>query len=421
MLSDLPNSLLAWGSPPDGSFGQPTTANGPRALTRGQRSFFAASAAGEAALKIAAVAHRVEVLSLADVPGLDVIAETPSHVSLRQASQSLCDVVICDLDHTEPDEVKAIIDVFPNTPVVCLISEHTPAFRVVDSQTFGCKEFIRKPFDAEDVVLALQGVVTQGGSRGKSICLIGASGGAGVTTVACNLAVALARMGHVGLIDADLSFGNVAQYFDCTPQYTIANVCSCDHIDQVSLRAAMIETEQGVSVLARPNDITERGKVTPGKAAGLMHAACRTFNFVVVDLFRHLDELVGSFMLRSDLVLIVTEMNVSSANNARRIRDALVKEGFDSRCVAPLLNRVSKRSAHALTPPDVEKVLGPIFATIPNDFPAALSASDRGQPIEPNSPITKAIRQIAARIAGNKTDKPRGGARLMRLLKGAAS
>ena len=172
-------------------------------------------------------------------------------------------------------------------------------------------------------------MVTHGGSRGKSICLIGASGGAGVTTVACNLAVALARMGPVGLIDADLSFGNAAQYFDRTPHYTMASVCTCDQIDQVSLRAAMIETEHGVSILARPNEITERGKVTPGKAAGLMHAACRAFHFVVVDLFRQLDELVGTFMLRSDLVFIVTEMNVSSINNARRIRSALVEEGFD--------------------------------------------------------------------------------------------
>ncbi|UCG32839.1 MAG: AAA family ATPase [Phycisphaerales bacterium] len=372
-------------------------------------------------MKIAAIAHCADALSLAGVPGLDVIAETTDESSLHRAGQSLCDVVICDLDQAEPHEVKAVINFFPSTPVVALISEHTPAFRVVDAQSFGCKEFIRKPFDAKNVAIALQSVVVQGGSRGKSICLIGASGGAGVTTIACNLAVALAPKGRVGLIDADLSFGNVAQYFDRTPQYTIANVCSCDHIDQVSLKAAMIETEHGVSILARPNEISERSKVTPGKAAGLMHAASRTFNFIVVDLFRQLDERVGSFMLRSDLVLIVTEMNVSSANNARRIRDALVKEGFDTRCVAPVLNRVSKRSAHALTPPDVEKVLGPIFATIPNDFPAALSASDRGQPIEPHSPIAKAIQRMAESIAGSKTDEPRTGARLMRLLKGAAS
>jgi Flp pilus assembly CpaE family ATPase len=138
-----------------------------------------------------------------------------------------------------------------------------------------------------------------------------------------------------------------------------------------------------------------------------------------VDLFRQLDELVGTFMLRSDLVFIVTEMNVSSINNARRIRSALVEEGFDPGCVAPVLNRVSKRSAHALTPPDVEKVLGPIFATIPNDFPAALRAC--GQPIEPHSPIARAIQELAARIAGTQTDRPRTGARLMRLLKGVAS
>ena len=371
-------------------------------------------------MKIAAIAHQIDSLSLVDVPGIEIVAESADLASLRLAASTLCDVVLCDLDRAESADLREVTDLLGGTPIVGFLSEDTEAFRVVDAQRCGCSEFVPKPFKPEEVITAVHRAVGDRSSQGKTICLVGASGGAGATTIACNLAVQLASAGKVGLIDADLSFGNVAQYFDQTPRHTIADVCECDSIDQVSLGAAMVETEYGVSLLARPAEMSERAKVTPGKASGLLYTASRTYNYVLVDLFRQLDELVGSFMLRSNLLLIVTEMNVTSANNARRIRQALLQEGFAEERIAIILNRVTKRSAHALTQADLENTLGPFFAVIPNDFPAALRASDQGKPIDPNSPITKALREMAAKITGIENQKLRTGARFMRLLKGAA-
>jgi len=372
-------------------------------------------------VKAAAVAHRMDSLSLADVPGIEVVAESTDLASLRLAASTLCDVVLCDLDQAELTDLEEITELFPGTPLLGFISQETDAFRVVDAQRHGCKEFVRKPFNPEDVTTTLRRIVEGTTSRGKVICLIGASGGAGTTTLACNLAVQLAPMGKVGLIDADLSFGHVAQYFDQTPRHTIADVCDCDQIDQVSLAAAMVETDYGVSLLARPNEMSERYKVTSGKASGLVHTASHMYNYVVVDLFRQLDELVGSFIFRAHLVMIVAEMNVASANNARRIRQALLAEEFAPDRLAVVLNRASKRSAHVVTAADLEGPLGPLFATIPNDFPAALRASDQGKPIEAHSVISNAIRQMARKIAGLPEQKPRSGARFMRLLRGVAS
>ena len=140
-----------------------------------------------------------------------------------------------------------------------------------------------------------------------------------------------------------------------------------------------------------------------------------------MDLPRQLDDFVGNIVMRSNPVLIVAEMNVASVSNAKRIRSALLEEGLAENRVGVVLNRTTKRSAHALTEDDMRQTLGPLFALIPNDFPAALQASDQGIPIDSSSRICKAIQQMAETIAGSQSETVENKSRFMRLLKGGVS
>ena len=372
-------------------------------------------------MRITIIAHNVDPKSLEVVPGIDVIAETSDADSLNQSAATLCDVVLCDVDHTVLAEFEEIVRLFPSARLVGLVSESTNAFSVIEAQNCGCVEFVRKPVDAEHLAEVLQRTAGEGHHQGKTICVIGASGGAGATTIACNLAVALKEMGKVGLIDADLTFGGVSQYFDTQPGHTLADVCGCEQIDMVTLESAMEETSSGVHVLGRPDHVSERHKITPGKVAAVIHTASGMYHYTVIDLPRQLDDMVGHIMLRSTLVLVITETNVGSVNNAKRISSALVEEGLPRDRVAVVLNRAAKRTPHAVTPADVGRIMGSVYAVIPNDFPAALHASDRGMPIASTSPIHKAIHDMALRIAGRQEEHPQTRSRFRRLLKGGVS
>ena len=55
------------------------------------------------------------------------------------------------------------------------------------------------------------------GKRARIIHVIPTIGGCGSTTVACNVAAALAKIGKTVLLDLDLIRGGVASYFDIRP------------------------------------------------------------------------------------------------------------------------------------------------------------------------------------------------------------
>ena len=363
----------------------------------------------------------MDSLTLAAVPGIDIVAETADILSLGAYSNTQCDVIICDIDNTEPSEVQEIKKLFPDSKMIGLLSKDTDVFLVVEAQRCGCNEFVRKPVEPEDITAALHKVVGEGHETGKIISIIASNGGAGATTIACNLAVQLASHGKVGLIDADLVFGGIAQYFDMPVKHTMADVCDCDQIDVVALTSAMTENDWGVHVLARPEEISDAGKVTPAKMSAILHTAARMFQYVVVDLPRQLDDLVGNIVVRSNPILIVTEMNVASVSNAKRIRAALLDEGLSEERIGVVLSRAAKRSAHALNEDDIRQTLGSLFAVIPNDFPAALQASDQGIPIDSSSKICKAIEQMAQRLLGAEVESSNNKSRFRRLLKGGVS
>lgn len=371
-------------------------------------------------MRVTIIAHRMDSLALAAVSGIDVIAETKDVTSLSIYANTACDIVLMDIDNVENDEIREIKGLFPTAKLVGLIGKDSDPFVVVEAQRAGCDEFVRKPLEADDITTILR-ARDDASDVGKIIAIIAANGGAGATTIACNLAVQLASNGKVGLIDADLTFGGVAQYFDLPVKHTIADVCDCDQIDMVALNSAMTENDWGVHVLARPENIAERAKITASKISAVLHTAVRTFQYVVVDLPRQLDDFVGNIVMRSNPVLIVAEMNVASVSNAKRIRSAFLEEGLAENRVGVVLNRTTKRSAHALTEDDMRQTLGPLFALIPNDFPAALQASDQGIPIDSSSRICKAIQQMAATIAGNQSETVENKSRFMRLLKGGVS
>src|SRR5207302_1352060 len=104
------------------------------------------------------------------------------------------------------------------------------------------------------------------GKRARVIHFIPTIGGCGSTTVACNLAAALAKGGSkTVLLDMDLVRGGVASYFDIRPRYTIADVIdSGEKLDKQLLDNALaVHAGSGLAVLARPELPEDTQRVKP--------------------------------------------------------------------------------------------------------------------------------------------------------------
>jgi pilus assembly protein CpaE len=347
--------------------------------------------------------------------GVKVIASATDVEALGECDISDCDAVLIDLDETDTRDLGEIKYLLKDSILVGVVSPNTPAVTALRAQRLGCNQLITKPIDPDELSMVLAADSDE--SVGKIISVIGACGGAGATTIACNLAVELSAFGETLLVDGDLTFGGVARYFDLNPRHTMAELCASeDSIDATAVKAAVVETAAGPFVLARPSNITERGEVTTDKMISVLTHASRSYNYVIIDLPRQLDDITGNIILQSNHLIIVSELTVASLLNAKRIKTALVQEGIPEQRLAFVLNRVRK-NAHSLDVSDATEQLGSIFAEVPNDFTDARSAIDQGSPIDPSSPVRGALRQLAHKLSGRE-DAPKtakkGG--LMRLL-----
>jgi pilus assembly protein CpaE len=245
----------------------------------------------------------------------------------------------------------------------------------------------------------------------RVITVFAAKGGCGKTTLATNIAVALAAGGarRVGLIDLDLAFGDVAIMLQLVPERSIADAVGLgDQLDETSVRALITPYAPGLDTLLAPAGPAEAERVSQGLVADVLRIARGMFDFLVVDTPPQFTDHVLTALDASHVHVLLTTPDIPSLKNLRITLDTfdLLDLPKESRVV--VLNRADAKVG--LTPTDIERVIRvPIMAHVPSsrDVPVSIN---RGVPImvdNPQHPVSKAIRDFSlGRLTGPTVGEP---------------
>jgi len=115
----------------------------------------------------------------------------------------------------------------------------------------------------------LDGVVRASNSPVQVIAVTGGKGGVGKTTIAVNLAAALAGRGkQVMLLDGDLGLANVDVFLGLTPRLTLADVLA----GNCSLEEILLDAPQGFKVVPAASGITQLAELDTLTHLGLVRA-----------------------------------------------------------------------------------------------------------------------------------------------------
>lgn len=346
-----------------------------------------------------------------DFPNLQIVGQVANAGEMLDWIGRLnVDLAVVNLDSEGGFEVvEQVRQVAPRCGVIG-ISRGAEPNQIIRAMRSGCNQYVRWPIETNDLREALDQVIAQvvprvNGSR--RVCVLGASGGAGSTTVACNLAAELAGLAgsDCGLVDLNLELGDVGCLFDVSPLYSVADVCKENmELDGSVLGQAFHRLACHVAVLVRPSRLEEAYEVTAEGVSQMLSQARGLFPFVVVDLPRAFDPVVAAALSEADRVLIVSQLTVASIRNATRINEWLRKMGTPEPNIGVVLNRASAGVGH-ITIEDVEKHFNkPVFATIPNDYQHVQSLLDIGYSQtkeDSRNPVQMAIREIARKIGGD--------------------
>ncbi|MGE0480315.1 MAG: CpaE family protein [Phycisphaerae bacterium] len=321
------------------------------------------------------------------------------------------DAVVMSLGAEAPNlmGVRRLAEIAPDCAIVG-ISAATDPESIIGAMRAGCAQYVRWPIDPADLRAAIDRVRATRipvAATSKRVCVVGSSGGAGATTIACNLVIELAHVTtrRCAVIDLNLEFGDIACAFDCKPKYTVADVCRDGiEIDRTLIESAMHELPCNVSVLARPEVVLESRFVTPDAVDHALRVMGQMYPFVVVDLPRQFSQASAAALASADRVLIVTQLAVPFLQNATRIYEMLLHMGAVEDRLEVVLNRCNA-NFERITPEEVERHFGrPIFAIVPNDYRRVTTSRDLGHPImtdSPNSPARLAIQTMARALASD--------------------
>lgn len=239
---------------------------------------------------------------------------------------------------------------------------------------------------------------------GRMIAVFSTKGGVGKSTVAINVAVAMARRTRerVALLDGDLQFGDVAVMLGLPPQYTVLDAAASTQFgDPEMLRPLLGRHDSGLLVLAAPTEPVLGSPLRPDEIISVCDGLRSLCAYVVVDLPTQFDEYVLSVVEAADEVLLVGSMDIPSVKNLKIGLQALDLAAIAGPKLRLVLNRANTQVK--LDVREIERVLGMRAEfPIPSDIAVPMSVNE-GVPVvdyEPRSAATRALEHIAVSLLG---------------------
>ena len=361
--------------------------------------------------------------------------------AIELAKRDRPDVILMDINMPDMDGITAtevIANTVPESPIIMMSVQGEQDY-LRRSMLAGAREFLVKPFSADELVNAIRHVheiekakraryqqiapaQTGGGAggqnlrqvlepeRGKIVTFFSPKGGVGRTTIATNLAVALHQSTGkpVVLVDGSLPFGDIAVILNISPKAkTIADlVGSFDQVDAEVIESVLVPHSTGIKVLLAPPTPEAADLISGANIKKVLELLREHYAFVVVDTWPSFQEQVLTMLDVADVILTLMTLEITSLKNVRVFMEIVEKLGYDEHKVQLVANR--NDSSGGIKASDVESSLArKIPHTIVSDGRALVLAVNRGVPFvisHRDSQVAKDIFAIAEKLVGPGTD-----------------
>ncbi|WP_066333617.1 AAA family ATPase [Azohydromonas lata] len=362
-------------------------------------------------------AQAVQMLNGMDL--LEVQGSTAALHALPQAvNASMASLLVLDgVDASALGAVSRFTHEHPQVDTLVLSAEISPDF-LLQAMQAGVREVLPATADAAALRAAVQRALHRRAPPAASsttpaqvLSFLGCKGGNGTSVLAANLAYRLAGNGarRVALIDLDLQSGNsLLLLSDQRASSDVAEVArNVQRLDADLLRAAMVQVDETLFVLPAPEDIGQALEVKAAQVKAIVQQARQMFDFVVLDLGGRIDPLTLQALDLSAHIYAVLQLKLPQLRDARRLRALLNSLEVPPHKVHWIVNRYDRHGELPLQSL-VQALDGTPVSTVPNHFDAVSTAVNQGQPIARNSPVARALDDMARTLLPQEAPRKEG-------------
>ncbi len=365
------------------------------------------------------VAAQAEATNLAEVKVLaNEYCGAEDDYTTRLFLDGRPDFILIDMQNPRA-AVKALGVLHTVLPVtwLCAFGGSNDPQLIIETMQAGAREFLTRRLSAATLAAAfarcLDEINRPGGDhkvRGKLYSVTTAKGGSGATSVALNLAVALADVPEkrVAIFDLCGVRGDAAAYLNVNAKSSITDAFAAGaRLDPVLLDTFMVKIGS-VSLLPGTKQHEMNQTPTPAALAKLLKVASSVYTHTFMDIPANLgQELFEITTAASDAVLVVMTPELPAIWRTRRLIDLLTSAKLGDR-IRLILNRAHCRND--IDRGEITRALNhPIYWHLPNDYGAAIQAINQGKAVVEinNTGLAAEYRKLTQDLTGISLHKQR--------------
>jgi DNA-binding response OmpR family regulator len=333
----------------------------------------------------------------------EVIKALSGPQALSLLAQELPDLIILDVMMPQMDgyEVCRHIKANPRTahvPVV-MLTARAQTDSQVEAFRAGADDYITKPVRPSELVVRVQAAL-EGSTNAvetqlaRVISVSGAKGGVGATTLAVNLALALAAQARTILVDLEPN-GMAAAHLGLAPLHGLGDlsVRATDEIDQASIEAALTPHISGLQLIAAAEH-----PLNPAQAGAILNNLLAICDVCLFDLGSKLSPAARTIAQRSHHFVLALDADRIALAQTNRMIQSLSQMGLPGNALKLVwINRLGISADTA--GPAIRATIGhDLAATIEPAGEAMYQALEQGQPLIANQhdhPVAAQVRTLA--------------------------
>jgi pilus assembly protein CpaE len=260
-----------------------------------------------------------------------------------------------------------------------------------------------------DLIQAISDLFTAPGAKpvGRTVAVVGAKGGVGVSTLAHNLAWTIGREQDTATViaDLDIAFGTASLNFNQDPPQGIAEaVFAPDRLDSNLLDRLLSKCSDNLSLLAAPATLDRTTDLAEPAFDHLLDLLRTAVPCVVLDVPHQWTAWSRRLMISADEILIVASPELAALRNTKNLLTLLQQHRPNDRKPRIILNGVGVPKRPEIAAAEFAKSLDTtITASIPFDAALFGTAANNGQMIgevQANAKAAEIYSSLAASITG---------------------
>ena len=358
---------------------------------------------------------------------LEILTQTDGLV--KQLHNKPPDLLVFDyLPHADSmlDLMEEISMLFPEIAMIAFLPGENPQL-AQQVMLAGVRAFLIKPFTQTNLINTLRRVqnlqrrqketaqvAAVKDTRAKDpigmITVFSPRGGAGSSTIAANLAIALqeAQEARVLLLEGKSMFGHLALMLNIRSQNSIIDlIAHAGTLDPNLIADVVHKHSSGIHVLVSPTDIQAAQGIRAQDLFNVVNGLKPQYDYIVVDGGSTINENSITLMDLSDRLLLIATPELAALHDVSRFMEISHTLGYTDEKVRIVINRMGMPGG--IKKHDVEAALRTKpFVYLPEDEERVVRSLNRGVPLlfrYPRSPLSRALYPLAASVSDSVAEK----------------